>query len=78
MVSFNLDLQGGWASCHICQGGLEMGLAGLAGLGALVLPHVPELEEGRGRTPTNSNMKALLKNADLVRAPSFHLRNRSK
>lgn len=60
------------------QGGWEMGLAGLVGLGALMLPHVPGLEEGRGRTPTNSNMKAPLKNADLVRAPSFHLRNRSK
>lgn len=60
------------------QGGLEMGLAGLVGLGALMQPHVPGLEEGWGRTPTNSNMKALLKNADLVRAPSFHLRNRSK
>lgn len=63
---------------RFCQGGLEMGLAGLVGLGALMLPHVPGLEEGRGRTPTNSNMKALLKNAHLVRAPSFHLRNRSK
>ena len=55
-----------------------MGLAGLVGLGALMLPNVPGLEEGWGRTPTNSNMKALVKNADLVRAPSFHLRNRSK
>lgn len=60
------------------QGGWEMGLAGLVGLGALMLPHVPGLEEGWGRTPTNSNMKALLKNGDLVRAPSFNLRNRSK
>lgn len=55
-----------------------LGLAGLVGLGALMLPNVPGLEEGWGRTPTNSNMKALVKNADLVRAPSFHLRNRSK
>lgn len=60
------------------QGGWEMGLAGLVGLGALMPPHVPGLEEGWGRTPTNTNMKAVLKNADLVRAPSFHLRNRSK
>ena len=60
------------------RGGLEMGLTGLVGLGPLMLPHVPGLEAGWGRTPTNSNMKALQKKADLVRAPSFHHRNRSK
>lgn len=60
------------------QGGWEIVLAGLVGLGALILPHVPGLEEGWGRTPTNSNMKAILKNADLVKAPSFNIRNRSK
>lgn len=51
------------------QGGWEIGLAGLVGLGALILPHVPGLEEGWGRTPTNSNMKAILKNTGLVRNP---------
>ena len=59
------------------QGGWEMGLAGLVGLGALTLPHVQGLEEGWGGE-TTANMKAPLKNTDLVRAPSFHLRNRSK
>lgn len=60
------------------QGGWEMGLAGLVGLGALVLPHIQGLEEGWGRTPTNSNMKALLKNVDLVRAPSFRSQEQVK
>lgn len=60
------------------QGGGEMGLAGLVGLGALKLPCVPGLEEGWGRTPTNSNMKAILNNADLAIDPSFSLRNKSK
>lgn len=60
------------------QGGWEMVLVGLVGLGAQTLPHVLGSEEGWGRTPTNRNMKALQKYANLVRAPSYRLRNRSK
>lgn len=48
-------------------------------------PHVPGqgeggtgLEAGKGGTPTNTNMKAPLKNTDLVGAPSFHHKNRSE
>lgn len=97
MVSSDLDLQGGWASCHIWGPDSASPLTvawkwdwlALWAWGALLVqPPSPRAGGGlnvgggggewRWRTPTNSNMKAPLKNADLVRGPSFHLRNRSK
>lgn len=66
-----------WGSLRVAW---KWDLAGLVGLGGPHAAPCPRAGGGwdGGWTPTNTNMKAPLKNTDLVGAPSFHHKNRSK